>query len=448
MSQMHLFKSPIVGDENKWEQLKLNPRQLKDWTDTTTAILYAYGAFGGILYSMMPVGNHEYAWFTDKIPIAATDDRILYLNPTRFFKYNLKQRIFVTCHEIWHSMLNHAGIFHKYRTLGKIAYPNGKVLPYVEEVMQAAGDCIINAGLVFCRVGEMPEGCYYKPQIVPYTMSLLEAYRVLYKHTNGGEGLPKNTNDSDEGEGKDEDGQGPFDQHLTPGKGRGKTPVEAIGERNQVQWDAAVTAARHTMKAMGTGSDGLDRMFGKITEPEYDWISVLRHCFNKSIGHGRQTWEHLDPEFVIRGIGAPGRLNYGAGFVAIADDSSGSIDQAMLDTFMGHVGVIVDDVKPKELLVAQCDDRIHEWEHVTDGSQLKRKVKGGGGTDFRPVFDRIEKEELKPDVLIYFTDMDGHFPSYAPTYPVIWASINPRRQTAPFGEVIYIPLEKRSWRDL
>jgi len=443
------FKSPLVGESNRWKQLTLSPRHAKEWEDTKTAILYSYGAFGGILYKMMPTDNGEKAWFTDQVPTAATDDKVLYLNPTKFFQHNLKQRIFISAHEIMHAILNHCGIFHKYRRAGKITYPNGSTLPYVEEVMQCAGDCIVNGILVFCRVGEMPPGCYYKPHLVPHTMALLDAYRVIYKQTNGGATLPKPqvTNDSEDGEGPDapstdNDNQAPFDQHLPPGKGRGKTPNEAIDERNKVEWDAAVTAARHTMKAMGVGSAGLDRMFGKVTEPEYDWVSALRHIFTKTVGTGRQTWEHLDPEFVIRGIGAPGRLGYGAGFVIAGSDSSGSIDDTMLSTFMGHTGVIIDDVRPRELLTFQCDDMIHQWDYIQSGSELPKKVLGGGGTSFIPVFDRIEREQLMPDVLIYFTDMYGMFPTKAPTYPVIWASITENIKTAPFGDVIYIPLQR------
>jgi predicted metal-dependent peptidase len=110
---------------------------------------------------------------------------------------------------------------------------------------------------------------------------------------------------------------------------------------------------------------------------------------------------------------------------------------------MGHAGIIIDDVKPRELLIAQCDDQIHEWRYVQSGAELPRKVLGGGGTSFVPVFERIEQEQLQPDVLLYFTDMYGTFPSKPPPYPVIWASITESIKTAPFGEVIYIPLQKQ-----
>lgn len=457
---METFKSPVIGEQAKWEQLALSPRHQKEWDDTLTAILYSYGAFGGILYKMMSLAGGKKAWFTKNVWIAGTDDKVLYLNPDNFFILPLKRRIFAVCHEIFHAMLNHAGIFHMYRKAGKIVYPDGKILPYVEEVMQMAADCIINACLVFCRVGEIDPRWYFKPHLIPHTMSLLDAYRVAYKQTNGGATCPKGhpapghgngdnedqvTNDSDDGDQDsdvDSDKQQPFDQHLTPGKGRGKTANEAMNERNKVEWDAAITAARHTMKQMGVGSAGLDRMFGEITKPDYDWINTLRHCFNKTIGMGRETWEHLDPEFIIRGIGSPGRLNYGAGCVIVADDSSGSIDDDMLSTFMSHTGIIIDDVKPKELIVCQCDDEIHQWDYIQSGADLPKKVLGGGGTSFVPVFQRIEQEQLKPDVVVYFTDMYGEFPNNPPLYPVIWASITKEITVAPFGDVVYIPLQK------
>ena len=47
-------------------------------------------------------------------------------------------------------------------------------------------------------------------------------------------------------------------------------------------------------------------------------------------------------------------------------------------------------------------------------------VEGGGGTDFRPVFDWVEHENRSPNMLVYFTDAEGDFPKLPPNYPVIW----------------------------
>jgi predicted metal-dependent peptidase len=65
--------------------------------------------------------------------------------------------------------------------------------------------------------------------------------------------------------------------------------------------------------------------------------------------------------------------------------------------------------------------------------------KGGGGTDFRPFFEKLnecEDREL-PQLAIYLTDGYGTFPKQ-PDYPVLWV-VNvgglPSKQI-PCGEVI------------
>lgn len=436
----HIIKAPVATEVANWPKLKLTPVQMKLWSTSLTALLWSQGAFADILYSMMtgPTGDQAYA--TDQVPIAATDGTYMYINPNTFFKYSLEEIIFIICHEVFHNMFNHPGVVWQLKQAKRVTFSDGFSLPYVHEVMNVALDFVVNANLVDGKIGKMPKDALYKPHLVPATMSGLDAYRVIYKASQGGTDMPHVTSNSDGSQ------QQAFDELLRPGKGRGKTANEAISDRNQAAWDAALDAAKTAMH--GKGSQALNRIFNKATEVEYDWFSLLRTSFNRSVGSIRQTWDFLDPEFVIRGIGAPGRLNYGCNFVSFVIDSSGSITQHMADTFMAHGGIIVDEVRPKEILRVQCDDKIHEWEHVYDGTQLKTTLTGSGGTDFRPPFERITLEGLKPDILVYFTDCQGSYPVEAPPYPVIWASIYEWDALStgyrpPFGEFIYIPLGKK-----
>ena len=49
--------------------------------------------------------------------------------------------------------------------------------------------------------------------------------------------------------------------------------------------------------------------------------------------------------------------------------------------------------------------------------------KGGGGTDFRQVFQWVEQQGISPECLIYLTDLEcSRFPE-EPFYPVLWARI-------------------------
>ena len=50
---------------------------------------------------------------------------------------------------------------------------------------------------------------------------------------------------------------------------------------------------------------------------------------------------------------------------------------------------------------------------------------GFGGTDFRPVFKRIEEYEKqgnKVDLLVYFSDFYGDYPETKPDYPVYFVA--------------------------
>jgi predicted metal-dependent peptidase len=78
-------------------------------------------------------------------------------------------------------------------------------------------------------------------------------------------------------------------------------------------------------------------------------------------------------------------------------------------------------------------------------------AKGGGGTDFRPVFDIIEdprkakEHEMEefdepPVCVVYLTDLDGSFPAEEPEYPVLWCvppGVNASRKV-PFGEIVAV----------
>ena len=67
-----------------------------------------------------------------------------------------------------------------------------------------------------------------------------------------------------------------------------------------------------------------------------------------------------------------------------------------------------------------------------------RDGKGGGGTDFHPVFDLIAEGDEPPEVLLFLTDGFGPAPKNRPNYPVIWGVIEDGRQPANWGQMMEI----------
>ena len=51
------------------------------------------------------------------------------------------------------------------------------------------------------------------------------------------------------------------------------------------------------------------------------------------------------------------------------------------------------------------------------------RVRGRGGTDFRPGFAWLEENGIRPGVCLYLTDMlCSSYPETEPDFPVIWAN--------------------------
>ena len=76
--------------------------------------------------------------------------------------------------------------------------------------------------------------------------------------------------------------------------------------------------------------------------------------------------------------------------------------------------------------IIQCDAKIQKDDKLSSPEEFDRYLKkveisGGGGTDFRPVFDYVEELQKKGGMhelcgLLYFTDGLGTFPSKMPPY--------------------------------
>ncbi len=118
--------------------------------------------------------------------------------------------------------------------------------------------------------------------------------------------------------------------------------------------------------------------------------------------------------------------------LAVAIDTSGSCCGEVLQRFLGELLAVVRDSgsAPFSMTLIQCDTEVQNVRHLETEDQVQDLVSnfrmyGGGGTDFRPVFDYLEKQKEEPDGtpfrgLLYLSDGCGEFPGKAPDYPVIF----------------------------
>lgn len=409
-------------------RVELDSKYTKAWTETRALLLWQCPAFSHLLYSMMSEGtDNKSAIFTTDVPIAATDGVNMLLNPEPFFKYNLHERVFILAHEIMHCMWDHCGQMWQHAQRKKISNLAGKSLPYNHGIMNIALDHIINDALVKSKVGSFNKDWIHDPSKISSTDSYVDAYFKLYDDMDGGKG------------GKGGQGQG-FDNILNPGTGQGKDPTTTQQQRSDVQWKTEVAKGLAQAKMQGKLPEELERLFGELLEPKVDWQDKIKSFFARRVGSGSTSWRRPDRRLIVRDIYAPGRTGHGAGLVVVAIDTSGSVGQAELDVFFAELRGILEDVRPTMTKVVWCDAKVHGVDDIEDPSDVGGlKAKGGGGTDFRPVFDLIAKEGWEPDALVYLTDLYGSFPARAPGYPVLWGRTS--TQDVPWGDVVDVPLK-------
>jgi predicted metal-dependent peptidase len=126
----------------------------------------------------------------------------------------------------------------------------------------------------------------------------------------------------------------------------------------------------------------------------------------------------------------------GVGTIVLGVDTSGSIGKEELEQFAGEISAIADETKPEAIHVVYCDAAVHSSQEFGPSEPIQLEPKGGGGTDFRPVFEWVEANNLAPVCLIYLTDLCCHSYPPIPEYPVLW--VTDSRRTAPFGETVRI----------
>jgi predicted metal-dependent peptidase len=417
----------------KIAEIELTPAQHRKWIETRSALLWKCPAFTYILFQMLcRKGDSNAAIFTDQVPIAATDGSNLILNPEKFFEFSLDERVFIVAHEILHCVLNHCSLALPMRRNNKVKFTDGTDLPYDQELMNVAMDLVINDTLIHDKIGKFPACGLHDPNTATRADSFLDAYRKVWKkdqQNGGGQG------------GASQRGKG-FDQIMDPGTGQGKDPQQATQDRSQTSWDTAVAAALASAKAQGKLPAGLERLLTEIIEPQVAWQDHIRAFFARKVGGGGYNWRKPDRRLIQRDIYAPERAGNGCGMIVVAIDTSGSINQKILDVFFGEMRGIIDDVRPQLIHVVWCDAQVHKVDTVENAMDIDGlKPAGGGGTRFEPVFEWIAEQSLAPDALVYLTDGLGSFPKAAPAYPMIWGAIKGYNVKYPFGEVVEIEIK-------
>jgi predicted metal-dependent peptidase len=97
----------------------------------------------------------------------------------------------------------------------------------------------------------------------------------------------------------------------------------------------------------------------------------------------------------------------------------------------------VDDANPEATVVIMADAAVQRVDRFERGDPIEFNVQGLGGTDFRPAFEYVDREQLNLACLIYLTDGQGIYPDEATDVPTLWVMTTPDA-SAPWGETVFL----------
>jgi len=202
-------------------------------------------------------------------------------------------------------------------------------------------------------------------------------------------------------------------------------------------WPARVIAAvQQAERRQGTVPTAVHRLVRFIRNPQLPWQEILRGLLSRGLNRERQ-WTPPNRRFVAQGLYLPGYSRQPRLDIAVAIDTSGST-RRYLEYFLSELNGIVSAFGDYRLRLLQCNaaiqiDAIYTPSEPLDPDALE--MIGGGGTDFRPIFECLRGSE-PPHALVLFTDGKGTAPQEPPDYPVLWVLTGPGRRPVSWGQVV------------
>jgi predicted metal-dependent peptidase len=424
--------------------------------------------FLGALVLRLPMVAANKDW----CPTTATDARKFYYNAEYIDDLSMAQTQFMLAHEALHCALSHfARRQHRVKHRWDLACDYAINPLLIEDGLVPPP----NANIIDLYKGMTAEEIYPLIEDNPDNETLDQ--HVYDKESEGGgtnsnpppeqkqQQKPQEKKpEPSEPEQEPSDGQGkqePDEQQQDQGQGEGQQPQQQSQpqpapteegddgaelpppltpderETLEVQWQQRMAGAAQQAMQAGKLGGTLARMIDHLLQPQLPWRMLLARYMTAM---ARDDFSYMRPSRREgEGNAILPSLRSNQVEVVVAVDTSGSIKAGEIEEFISEINAIKGQMRARVTLIP-CDSDIVEgapwfyepWEEF----DFPDSVHGGGGTDFRPVFDWLGGQGLRPELLVYFTDAQGRFPEHEPNFDVIW--LVKGKETVPWGQRIQL----------
>ncbi|MGY8755147.1 MAG: vWA domain-containing protein [Candidatus Poseidoniales archaeon] len=402
---------------------------LDDWTRDRMALLNWRPFIGTLAMNLelIPVVDHRCA-------TAATDGKRVFFNPHFLNSLTQEERLTILAHEIWHCGLSH------------FSREDGRIEDH--EMWNHAIDHEVNSLLE-------DDGFTLPTHAVLYRQYKGESAEVVFDKIKSGDiemrgeviddhNINNPSKSAEEAKNSGTDGWSTIE---SDGEGGLKAKVDSdyTPQRSDDVWKdwknkmmAAAQQCQDRGVDMGAYSGRLEDLF----DSKIHWRELLRQYLTPLFGSTRK-WLPPNRRYVYKRMYLPSIRKEKQLKIVIAVDTSGSTTGDIVKTFVSEVFSILNTFGGYELRLIQCDMVINSDETFDiDRPFIPEEfvLRGGGGTDFSPVFQLVKEDQDPPELLLYLTDGYGSAPSKPPEYPVIWGVIEGGRMPCDWGKEVGIDL--------
>ena len=366
------------------------------------------------LSGLLAVGDRS---VRDDIPTACTNGRDEKYGRAFCESLNDPELRFLILHENYHKLARHLHIYHH---LYKIDH----------ECANKACDYWINHKLVednkddkfATMTGELTVGCYDEQYNGKSVVEIFNALLQKKKEGGGGTG-----------------GQG-FDDHDWE-----EAQGLSADEQKELAKDIDEVIRQGALLAGKTGSGG-DKDLEDLLKPQVNWREVLREFITDTCaGNDYSTYNKPNRRYLSLDLIMPSGISEKVEELVLAIDTSGSIGQRELTTFLSEVKAICDTVKPSKVRVLYWDTQVcrDEKYDMNDLDKLVQstKPKGGGGTMVECVPQYMAEHGIKPQATIVLTDgyLGNSWGQW--TCPTLWVILDNKSATSKVGKTLHVKSE-------
>lgn len=197
-------------------------------------------------------------------------------------------------------------------------------------------------------------------------------------------------------------------------------------------------AAQEHEKRKGTLPAGLKRYLDEILHPKLEWDEILSRWIGENGTPDDYAFSRPSRRSESVGTYLPSICGSGKADVAILVDTSGSIPEGRLKRVLGETQGVCESLGI-EVRAMVIDAALHDDLTIEDATELAQKLKGGGGSDFNPAFNKLFEDGFDGAV-IAFTDGMISVPNELPVNlkGVLWITDNNENPPCSWGDHLQV----------